>query len=447
MTTSQRTLEQVTMRRVMWRTVPLLILCYIASYLDRVNISYAALTMNHQLGFSSSVYGLGAGVFFLTYFLFEVPSNMMLHRLGASRWIARILLTWGVLSGAMGFIPQIAHLTGLGPQTVFYVIRLLLGAAEAGFFPGVIFYLTLWFPEAYRARVVGYFMAAMPVAGVVGGPLCGWILGLNGVPGMAGWQWLFVLEAVPAIVLGFVVLFRLADRPERAAWLAPDQLAWLVAELGREQRQVQHRARHSVWQAMTNPMVIALSLIYFSMTYLNYTLGFFLPTIIHDFGLSDQKTGLMATIPSAVGAVCMAFWGWHSDRKDERKWHLAFALAVGSVCYLAASLMHTPLAIIVCFCIAAFGIYGAMPVFWTLPSTFLSGASAAAGIAVINAIANLSGFTGPYLMGWLKSVTGGYTAGMLAAAILGGIATLTVAGFGRHRFPVGQPAMQDGLGK
>lgn len=430
------TLEAGTMSRVMLRIVPLLIICYLVSYLDRVNVSFAALTMNRDLGFSSAVYGLGAGIFFLTYFIFELPSNLMLHRFGARRWIARIMLTWGLLSGAMGFIPQIATLTGLANETVFYTLRVLLGAAEAGFFPGVIFFLTLWFPNVYRARVIGYFMTALPLASVIGGPLCGWLLGMGQEGGFAGWQLMFIIEAVPALILAFVVLRWLTDSPSQAKWLAPEQREWLVDKLAEEELARAGMVRSSVWKTLTHPMVLALGLVYFSVVYMNYTLGFFLPTIIKDFGLSNLQTGFVSMIPALVGAISMVVWGRRSDRRDERKWHLVFALGIGASSFAAAALMQSPVLTMLCFSIAAFGIYGCQPVFWTLPGAFLSGSGAAAGIAVINAVANLSGFFGPSVMGWVKTTTGSYSGALLLAAGMAGLATLIVASLGRQRFPV-----------
>ncbi|WP_245513328.1 MFS transporter [Enterovirga rhinocerotis] len=415
----------------MLRIVPFLIVCYIISYLDRVNVGFAALTMNADLGFSAAVYGFGAGVFFLTYFLFEVPSNLMLHRFGARRWIARIMLTWGILSGAMGFIPQISAATGLSNENVFYTIRLLLGAAEAGFFPGVIYYLTLWFPGAYRGRVVGYFMTALPLASVIGAPLSGWLLGLDGWHGLRGWQWMFIIEAIPAVLLAAVVLFYLTDRPNQAAWLSGPERQWLADRLAREERDRTAVARHSVLQTLINPIVLGLGFVYFGVVAMNYTVGFFLPSIIREFGLTNLQTGFVAAIPSLVGAISMVVWGRRSDRKRERRWHLVFPVAVGAVSFAAAAVIQDPVLKILCFSIAAFGIYGCQPVFWALPGNFLSGASAAAGIAIINSLANLSGFTGPYVMGWVKTQTGSFTGGLLIVAATAGLATLVAAVVGR----------------
>ncbi len=439
---SAQALEGATMRKVMLRIVPFLFLCYIVSYLDRVNVGFAALTMNQELGFSAEVFGLGAGIFFVTYFIFEVPSNLLLHRFGARLWIARIMVTWGLLSGAMAFIPQISAATGFAHETVFYTIRLLLGAAEAGFFPGVIFYLTLWFPSSYRARVVGYFMAALPLSSVLGAPLSGWLLNLHGLGGLSGWQWMFVIEAVPAVLLAVAILFWLTDRPAQARWLEPAERDWLAERLEQEERERPAAGHHGLWKMMTSPIVLALSYIYFGIVAMNYTLGFFLPSIIREFGLTNLQTGFVAAIPSAVGTFSMMFWGRHSDRKGERRLHLIGALSLGALGFAAAALVQDPVLKIVCFSISALGIYGCHPVFWTLPSGFLSGAAAAAGIASINALANLSGFVGPYAMGWIKTATGEYTGGLLLVAAMAGAAVLVVLGLDRRRFPV-TPAARD----
>jgi ACS family tartrate transporter-like MFS transporter len=428
-------LEKETMRRVMLRIVPLLVVCYIISYLDRVNVGFAVLSMNRDLGFSAAIYGLGAGIFFLSYFLLEIPSNLMLHRFGARLWIARIMLTWGVLSGAMGFIPQIASVTGLSPRIVFYGIRLLLGAAEAGFFPGVIFYLTLWFPSSYRASVVGYFMVSIPLASVIGAPVSGIVLSLGGIGGLSGWQTLFVGEAIPAILLSLVLIFFLTDRPEQAAWLEPRHREWLTTRLARELLEKKLLSPKSVVQTLYNPLILALSLVYFGIVGVNYTLGFFLPSIVHDFGLTSLQTGFVAAIPPLAGAIGMVIWGRRSDRIGERKWHLVFTMGVSALSLAAAAIVPDSILKMVCFTFVAFGVYSSLPVFWTLPSAFLSGVSAAAGIAVINSLANLSGFLGPYAMGWIKTSTGKYTDGLLVVAAIAGIATLIIVGLEKRHFP------------
>ena len=408
------TLEQRTMAKVSVRLVPFLIVCYFIAYLDRVNVSFAALTMNKDLGLSASAYGLGAGIFFLAYGVFEVPSNLLLAHFGARRWIARIMVSWGIVSGAMAFV---------GNETWFYVVRFLLGAAEAGFFPGMIFYLTLWFPAAYRARVIGYFMAAIPLSTVIGAPVSSAMLGLDGILRMHGWQWLFILEAAPALLLSVVVLFFLTDRPADAGWLSEDERRWLIDRLAIEERQREAARHYSVLQALLNPRVLALSLVYFGAVAANYGLSFFLPQIVKAFGMSNLETGFVAAIPYAVGVVGIVWWGRHSDAKLERRFHTGFAIFVAAAGLTVAAFLNDPTAKMVAFSVAGFGIFGCLPVFWTLPTAFLSGAAAAGGIAIINSIGNLAGFVGPSVMGMIKDSTGSFTDGLL---VLAGVAVVAV---------------------
>jgi len=410
-------LEQRTIAKVSARLVPFLIVCYFVAYLDRVNVSFAALTMNKDLGLSASAFGFGAGIFFLAYFLFEVPSNLFLERVGARKWIARIMFTWGVLSGGMAFISG---------ETGFYVVRVLLGIAEAGFFPGIIFYLTLWFPAVYRARIVGYFMAAIPLSTVIGAPVSGLLLALDGFLGLKGWQWLFVLEAAPALVLSVVVFFYLTDRPADATWLQPDERAWLVARLEDERLQRETVRRYSVREALLNPKVLALSLVYFGAVATNYGLSFFLPQIVKAFGVSDLQAGLVAALPYVVGLVSIVLWGRRSDRKLERRFHLAFPLFVASAGIGISTALDDPTMKMAALSVAGFGIFGCLPVFWTFPAAFLSGAAAAGGIALINSIGNLAGFAGPYAMGSIKDMTGSYTGGLLSLSAVGLIAMAIV---------------------
>jgi ACS family tartrate transporter-like MFS transporter len=404
--------------KVSARLIPFLIVCYFIAYLDRVNVGFAALTMNKALGLTASMFGFGAGIFFFTYFLFEVPSNLFLDRFGARKWIARIMVSWGICSGAMAFIPQIAHATGLGTDTVFYSIRALLGFAEAGFFPGIIFFLTLWFPAAYRGRIVGSFMAAIPASSAIGAPISGLILGMNGIGGLDGWQWLFIIEASPAVLLGFVTYFYLTDRPADARWLAADERTWLSDRLDAERRQREAVHNLSVWQAMLNPRVWALALVYFGTVACNYGVGFWLPQIIKAFGLSNAMTGWVTAIPYAIGAVFMVWYGYHSDATGERKAHTAIALLIAAAGIAGSTLTGNPTLTIIAFTIGACGVFGSLPVFWTLPTAVLSGTAAAAGIAVINSIGNLAGFAGPYAMGWIKDATGSFTGGLLLIAAL-----------------------------
>src|SRR6188474_301691 len=410
-------LEQRTIAKVRARLVPFLVIRYFVAYLDRVNVSFAALTMNHDLGLSASQYGFGAGIFFLAYFIFEVPSNLLLERFGARKWIARIMFTWGVISGAMAFV---------GGPTSFYVLRVLLGVAESGFFPGIIFYLTLWFPAVYRARIIGYFMAAIPLSTVIGAPISGLLLGLDGYMGMKGWQWLFILEAMPALVLSVVVFFYLTDRPSDATWLQPDERAWLVRRLEAEHAQRTTRHNLSVGQALLNPKVLALSVVYFGAVATNYGLSFFLPQIVKAFGLTNLQTGLVSALPYVVGTVSIVWWGHRSDRHRERRFHASFALAVAATGIALSTMFENPVLKMLALSIAGFGIFGNLPVFWTLPTAFLSGAAAAGGIALINSIGNLAGFAGPYAMGAIKDWTGSYTGGLLCLAGLGFLAMALV---------------------
>ncbi|MFE1602795.1 MFS transporter [Methylobacterium sp. ID0610] len=409
-------LETRTLRRVSRRLIPFLILCYFVAYLDRVNVGFASLTMNRDLGISATAYGLGAGLFFLTYFLFEVPSNLFLERFGARRWIARIMLSWGLISGGMAFI---------GGETSFYVMRLLLGAAEAGFFPGIIFYLTLWFPAAYRARIVSAFMVAIPLSSLIGAPISGALLELDGLLGLKGWQWLYLIEAAPAVILSIVTFFYLTDRPADAHWLNPDERAWLERRMAEEEAKRGGAAGHQpLTREIFNLRVIAIAFIYFGAVALLYAFSFFLPQIIKAFGLTNLQTGFVTLIPYAVGTIGMLWWGRRSDARRERRFHLVAALACASLGTIGAALVGDPVLKMVLFSGAAFGIFAALPIVWTLPTEALSGAAAAGAIAVVNSIGNLSGFVAPYVVGAIKDRTGDFTGGLLtiSAAGLVGIA-------------------------
>jgi MFS transporter, ACS family, tartrate transporter len=425
-------LEARTIRKVSARLIPFLMICYFIAYLDRVNVGFAALTMNKALGLTATMFGFGSGIFFLTYFLFEVPSNLALDKFGARKWIARIMVSWGILSGLMAFIPDIARATGLGNEITFYVIRALLGFAEAGFFPGIIFYLTLWYPSVYRGRIVGAFMAAIPLSSAIGSPISGMILGMNGVGGLDGWQWLFIIEAAPAVLLAFVTYFYLTDLPADADWLEPDERVWLADRLDAERRQREAAQKLSVLEVMRNPRVWALALVYFGLVACNYGVGFWLPQIIKAFGLSNAATGWVTAIPYAIGAAFMVWYGYHSDATGERKGHTAVGLLIAAAGIAASTLTGNPALTIVAFTIGACGVFGTLPVFWTLPTAVLSGTAAAAGIAVINSIGNLAGFVGPYAMGWIKDATGSFTGGLLLIAALAIAAMAIVLALGHN---------------
>ncbi|MGA9322623.1 MAG: MFS transporter [Xanthobacteraceae bacterium] len=425
-------LEARTIRKVSARLIPFLMICYFVAYLDRVNVGFAALTMNKSLGLTATMYGFGSGIFFVTYFLFEVPSNLALDRFGARKWIARIMFSWGILSALMAFIPNIAQGTGLGNEATFYILRALLGFAEAGFFPGIIFYLTLWYPSVYRGRIVGAFMAAIPLSSAIGSPISGMILGMHGIAGLEGWQWLFVIEAAPALVLAFVTYFYLTDLPADAQWLEVDERAWLRDRLDAERRQRETAQTLSVWEVMRNPRVWALALVYFGLVACNYGVGFWLPQIIKAFGLSNFATGWVTAIPYAIGAIFMVWYGYHSDATGERKGHTAIGLLIAAAGIAASTLTGNPALTIIAFTIGACGVFGTLPVFWTLPTAVLSGTAAAAGIAAINSIGNLAGFAGPYAMGWIKDQTGSFTGGLLLIAALAIIAMAIVLALGHN---------------
>ncbi|WP_448954794.1 MFS transporter [Labrys neptuniae] len=414
-------LEASTMRAVSWRLLPFLMLAYLLAYLDRVNLGFAALTMNSELSFSALVFSWGAGIFFIGYFLFEVPSNVILHRVGASRWIARIMVSWGIVSALMALVS--------GPVS-FYVLRFLLGVAEAGFFPGIILYLTYWYPAKYRARILAAFAVAVPVSTVIGAPISGYLLGMDGVGGLKGWQWLFILEGAPAALVGIVTWFYLTDRPAVAGWLTSEQKRWLSGRLAREEAARQAAHHLDLRQALSSPKVLVLSLVYFGFVGALYGLQFWLPQIVKAFGLSNIQTGFVTAIPYLFGSVAMVVWARHSDRTRERVWHVALPLLVIALSLAVASALTDPVLTMVALTVAAIGVFCTFALFWTLPTAFLSGASAAAGIALINSIGNLAGFGGPYLIGWVKQQTGGTALGLLALSLLPFISAVLVLALG-----------------
>jgi len=424
----ERTIEQRTVAKVSWRLLPLIVIIYFVAYMDRTNVGFAAISMNKDLGFSAYVYGWGAGIFFLGYFLFEVPSNVILEKTGARIWIARIMITWGLVAAAMAWTA--------GPVS-FLVLRFLLGVAEAGFFPGMILYFTYWFPSKYRARVIGALFLAVPGSNAVTATVSGAILQLDGVLGLKGWQWLFILEAVPAVLLAFAVLALMIDRPAKAAWLASDERDWLEQTLAAERRAItRQHSELTLWQALTEPRVLALSAIYFTVVTATYGITFFMPLIIKALGQSDFVTGLVTAIPYTIGTVGMILWSFSSDRRNERRMHFAVACVVATIGLIGAGMFNGTWLAVGAMSVAAVGLYGSKPAFWPLPSTFLSGTAAAGGIALINSIGNLGGFVGPYAVGWIKDSTGSYEAGLyfLAACALASaiIAFLTL----RHTQPV-----------
>jgi ACS family tartrate transporter-like MFS transporter len=398
-----------TMRRVASRLLPLLMLSYFAAYLDRVNVGFAALSMNKALGFTAEIFGIGSGIFFLGYFLFEIPSNLILSKVGARRWIARILLTWGVISGATAFV--------IGTWT-FFGIRFLLGLAEAGFYPGIILYLTWWFPSAYRSRIIGLFMTAIPISIVTGSLISSQILRLGNWGGLQDWQWLFILEAIPAVVLGIAVMLYLTDGPEQAHWLTPEQKTWLVRRLAAERAQRESIHDFSLAQTMRNPRVWLLTLVYFGQNVTGYGLVIFLPQIVGRFGVGVGLNGLISALPFAAAAVAMVLWGLHSDRTGERNLHAAAACFLTFAGLAVCVFLQNPvLLMMVAIILSQMGQASIAPTFWTLPTAMLSGTAAAGGIALINAVGNLGGFLGPYMVGAIKDATGSFEIGLLSIAM------------------------------
>ena len=408
-------------RRVRRRLIPFLALLYFVAYLDRVNVGFAALQMNAALGLSPLQYGRGAGIFFLGYFLFEVPSNIALARVGARFWLARIAIVWGLVSMAMMFV--------VGPRS-FNAARFLLGAAEAGFFPGIVFYFTYWFPTRERARALAQFSTASMAAGIVGAPLSGALLSLHGAAGLDGWQWLFLVEGLPAVVLGLVALAYLDDRPAVARWLPDDEKRWLVETMERERVASASRLGHSARAGLMDPGVWRLAFVLFLVVTSGYGFSFFLPQIVKRLsGSSDFAVGMWTAIPFTVAAVGMITIAAHSDRTGERRRHVAACAALAGTGLMAASFISAPAAALALLAAAAVGLYSATPPFWSLPTAYLRGEAAAAGIGVINSVGNLGGFVGPYLMGWMQGVTGDFRVGlrMLAAtAICSALLVLTV---------------------
>ncbi|HZE95618.1 MAG TPA: MFS transporter [Planctomycetota bacterium] len=407
------------MSKATWRLVPFMCLCYLVAYLDRVNVSFAALEMRTDLKFSEAVYGFGSGIFFIGYFLFEVPSNVLLERVGARIWIARIMIVWGIISAGMLLVKSIWQ---------FYLLRFLLGAGEAGFFPGMILYLTYWFPTAYRSRTVAFFMAAAAMAGVVGSPLSGFLLDHHPV-WMKGWQWLFLIEAVPAVSLGIAVLLTLPNGPKNVRWLDGTELAWLTARLDSERAAREEKHSMSLWQALSHPRVLMLSLLYFLIVIGGYGLDLFLPDVLKVAFPAVSKTtlGLIAGIPPLVTVFVMILWGRRSDAQRERRWHVALPAWWAAAGLTIATFDIPPMVSVIALSLAVSGRWSSIPPFWGLPTAFLSGTAAAGGIAMINSIGNLGGFAGPYIMGWLKDFTHSYATGLrvLAGAfVVGGILSI-----------------------
>jgi len=415
-------LGQATVRRVSYRLLPFLMVAYLVCYIDRVNAGFAALQMNKALGISPAVFGLGGGIFFVSYCLFEVPSNLALARFGARRWIARIMISWGLVSGFMA--------ASAGPNS-FVLIRFLLGAAEAGFFPGVILYLTYWFPAEQRAKIVGIFMVAIPVSGFIGAPISAALLGLNGFWGLAGWQWLFILEAAPAVILGFVCLAWLTDKPEHAAWLPPEQRDWLSRRLSDEERQRKPVEHVPVMHIIRNRYVLAMALVYAGGATASSGLGLWMPQFIKSFGVSTMATGWLTALPNIIAAAVMVWWGFQSDRSGERYWHTLGPLMISGIALVLCIPFPGLAATIALLCLSVTATAVTRGPFWALASEWLSSRSAAAGLAMINAIGTGMGFFCNLFMGWTKQATGSYPLTMLPVVGFVVVASVVLVWIGR----------------
>jgi D-galactonate transporter len=421
--------EAATYRKVAWRLLPILFVCYVLAYLDRVNVGFAKLQMQSDLGFSDTVYGIGAGIFFIGYFLFEVPSNLILERVGARIWIARILMVWGLVSAGTMFTRS---------ETTFYVLRFVLGVAEAGFFPGIILYLTYWFTRAHRARMVAAFMTAITLSGIVGGPMSGWILArFSGVLDLAGWQRLYLLEGLPSVAMGLVVLFGLDDGPESASWLSPSEKELLLRRVREEETlKAREEAHRSILDAFRSPRLWLFAVVYFCVVMGLYGISFWLPQILAETVTRDPwRIGLLTALPWAASAAVMILVGRHSDRTGERRWHVAVPAIVAGAAFAASALPEvTPLTSFAALIVATCGVMAAVSCFWSLPTAFLSGTAAAAGIAWINSLGNLAGYVSPFVVGRVRDETGSMEAALLVLSGSLLLAGLLVAGGGGKSF-------------
>lgn len=402
--------------KVAWRFLPILTIAYIFNYLDRTSVGFAALTMNRDLGLTAYEFGWGAGLLFASYSILEVPSNLILYRFGARRWIARIMITWGLAAAANAFV--------VGPHS-FYVVRLVLGAAEAGFFPGITFFLAAWFPARYRARVLAWFLVAIPVSSVLGGPISGLLLQMDGLSGLAGWQWMFIVEGLPACIVGCFILWLLSDRPEDAAWLSAEERAAMVAMLAEEQ---DGRARLSVWSAVKDVRVLILTGIQFGYTLGSYRIGIWLPQILKTHGLSNLAIGFVSAVPYLFASVAMLVWAAYVDRFGRKMLNLTLGFLLATVGFVL-SVGWTDLApALIGLTIALVGVTSARAIFWTVPTSFLSGRGAAGGLAFISTIGSLGGFAGPFMVGWIRQETGSFILGLLAMAAVLAVTTALSAG-------------------
>jgi ACS family tartrate transporter-like MFS transporter len=432
-----RTLERSTMRKVYLRLLPFAVLSYVLAYIDRINVSFAGLTMRGDLGMSAGTFGFAVGMFYWGYFIFEVPSNVILEKVGARIWIARIMITWGILAGLTAVVPG---------STSFAIVRFLLGVAEAGFFPGIILYFTYWFPSRHHARIVSGFLVGLPVAVALGAPISTGLLGLDGLFGLRGWQVMYIAEAIPTVVIGVITFFVLTDRPEQAKFLTAEERGWLVATIANERRATEAVRKFTLWQALYNPKVLLLALNYFGIVTASLGMLIFIPQMIKSLGdYSNMTVGWLTMIPYTCGAIAMVVWGRISDRMNERRWNLFIGCVFSTVGLIIAAMTMGTWWALVGMSIAAMGFYGSKGPFFAMPPMFLSGTGLAAGIAWINSIGNLGGFFGPWYVGTMKDLTGNYTGGLYGLALLGLIAAIVCALFLHipNRIPtsaVGAPA-------
>ncbi|MEW7313965.1 MFS transporter [Buttiauxella gaviniae] len=400
-------IEHLTLKKITWRIVPFVMFAYFIAFFDRINIGFAALTMNEDLGFSSTVFGIGAGMFFIGYFLTDIPSNIILQKVGPRIWLARIMISWGAIAACMMFVET---------ATGFYILRFLLGVAEAGFFSGIILYLSTWFPIKRRAQVIAFFMAAAPISSMLGSPLAGTILSLHGAFGLKGWQLMFMLDAAAAILLGIFTFFYLNDKPEKNRWLSQKETDWLIATLAQERSGQGEQVKSSIWKGLTDPRVLTLAVVYFGTSAGLYSLNIWSPQFIKSFGLTTFQIGFVNAIPAALSIIAMILWARHSDKTKERTWHVVSACLLACVGFIVAGSVHSlPLAIFALI-LANIGISSCKPPLWSIPSLFLNGPAAAAGLAAINSIGNLGGFAGPAVIGWLKETTGDFSLALYCVA-------------------------------
>ena len=401
-------LERATIRQVAWRLLPLVFLLYLFSLVDRVNLGFAALTMNKDLGLTPLTYALGVAAFFLGYIPCEVPSNLILERIGARRWIGRIAITWGIAASAMALVSG---------EKSFLLVRFLLGAAEAGLFPGMLLYLTYWFPRAYRARVNAALVLAIPASGAIGAPIATSLLELNGVFGLAGWKWMFLLEGIPTVILGFVVLRRLTDRPANATWLPPANRSWLETTMARERASVEAvHSQLSILHGLVDPRVLRLCLTYFAFGTISYSMGYFLPLIVKGWGVSNFQVGWIVAVPSAVGIIAMITGSYFADRVEDKRPMLSAMMIVCAIGWIGMGLYATSAWALLAVTLVEIGIGIARPMFWTVPPLFLSGPAMAGALALISVFANFGGIIGPVVIGWLKTTTNSFSGGLYYVA-------------------------------